>query len=125
MEISTDIFVGSFLALRERLGQLEGLDKKLSQEKTAARIGCSHAAYRKWEDGTIPGGYWMLKILMACPDKQTFDKFFLDIAKPGDNIRSTSRPKVPIQPIGGAQPGAPQASVKTTSRYLKSRPKKR
>jgi len=54
----------------------------------ANRIGCTHAAYRKWEAGTVPRGDWMVRILALCPDEQTRNNFFVDIAETGSKISS-------------------------------------
>ena len=70
MKVPKNIFKAPICALRERLGLLEG--HSVSQQETENRLGCSHGAYRKWEEGkAIPRGDWMLKLLALCPDEET------------------------------------------------------
>lgn len=104
LKVSKDIFVLPIRTLRHRIGEIEGA--VVSQEEMARRIGCTHAAYRKWEVGTTPGGEWMLRILALCPDEETRAAFFLDIGEVGSKIRSTPRREVPKEDVEARRPGA-------------------
>jgi transcriptional regulator with XRE-family HTH domain len=54
----------AILSLRRALGR--------TQEEMYREIGCSFAAYRKWESGSAaPGGKWLLKMLMQWPQEAT------------------------------------------------------
>jgi DNA-binding transcriptional regulator YiaG len=69
----------AILSLRESLG--------LTQEIMARNIGCSFAAYRKWESGAAnPSGLWLIKILALCPDEESLRKFGVE-RKPDARIR--------------------------------------
>ncbi len=44
----------------------------------ARKLGCTLGAYSKWERGDrTPGGEWVLKILVLCPDEKTRAAFGL------------------------------------------------
>jgi transcriptional regulator with XRE-family HTH domain len=57
-------FGAAILSLRRALGE--------TQEGMGRQIGCSFAAYRKWESGiSSPGGEWLIRLLALCPDDET------------------------------------------------------
>jgi transcriptional regulator with XRE-family HTH domain len=64
-------FRPAILSLRQALGK--------TQEDMASLVGCSFAAYRKWESGAAnPGGQWLIRLLALCPDAETRRAFDLE-----------------------------------------------
>jgi transcriptional regulator with XRE-family HTH domain len=106
--ISTTFLTSAILSLRQKLGT--------TQEEMARQIGCTLAAYQRWETGKrTPRGDWMLKILVLCPDEETRSAFFVDIGEISSKIPLISRPKEPIEK------GAPRAGAMMVGSSLKSK----
>jgi hypothetical protein len=93
-------------------------------EEFVVRLGCKFPTYSQWVKGErVPGGEWMLEILALCPDKKTFDNFFVDIKKRGSKIPSTSRPEMPKEEVKGVlYPGGTRSDVKFSPKHSKPRP---
>ena len=116
--ISTTFLTSAILSLRQKLGT--------TQEEMARQIGCTLAAYQRWETGKrTPRGDWMLKILVLCPDEETRAAFFLDIREVGSKIPSISRPGLAKVEKEAPRPGGARASGKLASRYYKPNPNRR
>ena len=116
--ISTTFLTSAILSLRQKLGT--------TQEEMARQIGCTLAAYQRWETGKrTPRGDWMLKILVLCPDEETRAAFFVDISQASSKMAASPRPEVPIVEKEAPHPGGARASGKLASRYYKSNPNRR
>lgn len=71
IEVGGGKFRSAILSLRRALGE--------TQEGMARRIGCSFAAYRKWESGIAsPGGQWLIRLLALCPNDEIRRAFDLE-----------------------------------------------
>ena len=102
IELTAQKFRPAILSLRETLGE--------TQEGMARRIGCSFAAYSKWEHGkATPNGGWLLKLLALCPDDACRAAFGLESRIL--NLESTEPGE--IEKDDDAQPPAPGPSPLT------------
>jgi len=103
--ISTTFLTSAILSLRQKLGT--------TQEEMARQIGCTLAAYQRWETGKrTPRGDWMLKILVLCPDEETRAAFFVDIREVGSKIPSISRPGLAKVEKEAPRPGGMRADAR-------------
>ena len=102
-------FIGVNISLVSALKLLQGRLGE-TQEGMAARLGCTFSAYSKWLRGVnIPSGQWMLRILALCPDQETHDAFFVDIAERSSRIPSISRPRLAKEEKEAPRAGAMRA----------------
>jgi len=109
--------IAALQLLQSRLGE--------TQEGMASRLGCTFSAYSKWLRGVnIPAGEWMLRILALCPDRETYDAFFVDIGQVGSKMAASPQPEVPIEK-DEVRPGAMNSRGRITPKHYKAGPKGR